>query len=116
MKNQITKNVWTKMLGVVLMLMVSTTTYAQFGGPGPGGQGQGGPGGGHGHGHGGPGGGHPHQPCDAHFKSKRDSVVNGIRFDNYSGTGAATYAWDFGDGSTGTGADPSHTYAAQGTY
>ncbi len=28
----------------------------------------------------------------------------------------ASYAWDFGDTSTGTGAAPSHTYAAAGTY
>ena len=27
-----------------------------------------------------------------------------------------TYAWDFGDGATGTGAKPTHTYAANGTY
>jgi DNA/RNA endonuclease G (NUC1)/PKD repeat protein len=27
-----------------------------------------------------------------------------------------TYAWDFGDGSTGTGASPQHTYADNGTY
>ena len=27
-----------------------------------------------------------------------------------------SYAWDFGDGSTGTGVAPSHTYAADGTY
>jgi hypothetical protein len=27
-----------------------------------------------------------------------------------------TYAWTFGDGGTGTGADPDHTYASPGTY
>jgi hypothetical protein len=28
----------------------------------------------------------------------------------------ATYAWNFGDGTTGTGVGPSHTYSAAGTY
>ncbi|ADI03757.1 Glucose/sorbosone dehydrogenase-like protein [Streptomyces bingchenggensis BCW-1] len=30
--------------------------------------------------------------------------------------GALTYSWDFGDGSTSTAANPSHTYTANGTY
>ncbi|MDO8121479.1 PKD domain-containing protein, partial [Isoptericola sp. b490] len=30
--------------------------------------------------------------------------------------GALSYVWDFGDGSTGSGATASHTYAADGTY
>jgi PKD repeat protein len=32
------------------------------------------------------------------------------------GGSIATYAWDFGDGSEGSGATPSHTYAAVGSY
>jgi PGF-pre-PGF domain-containing protein len=28
----------------------------------------------------------------------------------------ASYAWEFGDGSTGTGANPTHTYTSVGTY
>jgi PKD repeat protein len=30
--------------------------------------------------------------------------------------GGLTYAWDFGDGSSGTGVSPSHTYADNGVY
>ena len=29
---------------------------------------------------------------------------------------ALTYAWDFGDGTTGTGAAPTHAYATLGTF
>ncbi|MCU0318467.1 MAG: PKD domain-containing protein [Flavobacteriales bacterium] len=31
-------------------------------------------------------------------------------------SGAASYAWDFGDGSTSTASTPEHTYAVPGTY
>jgi PKD repeat protein/sugar lactone lactonase YvrE len=32
------------------------------------------------------------------------------------GIGAFSYAWNFGDGQSGTGASPSHTYSAHGSY
>ena len=38
-----------------------------------------------------------------------------VLFTNNSG-GAATYRWDFGDGTTSTEFNPTHTYAASGTY
>lgn len=33
-----------------------------------------------------------------------------------AGTTITSYAWDFGDGSTGTGATPTHVFTAAGTY
>jgi PKD repeat protein len=40
-----------------------------------------------------------------------------FNFNNTStGTGNLGYMWDFGDGNTGTGANPSHTYTAPGSY
>lgn len=32
------------------------------------------------------------------------------------GSGPYSFAWDYGDGNTGTGPDPTHQYANQGTY
>jgi PKD repeat protein len=50
------------------------------------------------------------------------SSVNNLTA-SFDGTGSAdpdgtiaSYAWDFGDGSTGTGAKPTHTYGAAGTF
>jgi PKD repeat protein len=40
-----------------------------------------------------------------------------VRFSaNISGTQPATYSWNFGDGSSSTSANPSHTYSDAGTY
>ena len=61
----------------------------------------------------------PHHPfaCNAHFFHHRDSIVNGVRFFNLPGSGAATFAWDFGDGSpVSNQSHPSHTYADTGIY
>ena len=35
---------------------------------------------------------------------------------NISRQAVTNYLWEFGDGATGTGAAPSHTYATTGTY
>jgi len=57
-------------------------------------------------------------PPTAAFTSTASNLVA-----SFDGTGSkdtdgtiASYAWNFGDGSTGTGAKPSHTYATANTY
>ena len=60
----------------------------------------------------------PNLPPTASFT---DSVTNLTIAFNASGSRAPqgstlTYAWNFGDGSNGTGVKPSHTYSAVGTY
>ncbi len=127
MKKQIKSLRTPTLLTFLLTIMISISSFAQ-GGPGGGhhggghhggghhGGGPGGPGGPGGGNPGGPGGGHPSLACDAHFAHLRDTVVNGVRFFNRPGSGAATYAWDFGDGSSSTSANPTHTFADTGWY
>lgn len=59
-------------------------------------------------------------PISASLTADKDSVCLGeaITFDNSGDqtTTTATYYYDFGDGTTGTTINPSHTYAAVGTY
>ncbi|HEY3438700.1 MAG TPA: PKD domain-containing protein [Actinotalea sp.] len=58
------------------------------------------------------------QPPTASFTSSSTFLaasVDGSGSSDGDGT-VASYAWDFGDGSTATGVTASHTYAAAGTY
>ncbi len=57
-------------------------------------------------------------PPTASFTSSANNLIAGFDATGSSdidGT-IASYAWTFGDGSTGTGLKPSHTYATGGTY
>jgi PKD repeat protein len=47
------------------------------------------------------------------YSESEGSVIN---FDGSGSIGAATYSWDFGDGNSGSGMSPSHTYVDDGTY
>ena len=60
----------------------------------------------------------PNQPPTAAFTQSTTALVasfNGTSSSDPDGS-VVSYAWTFGDGSTATGATPSHTYAAAGTY
>jgi PKD repeat protein len=60
----------------------------------------------------------PNQPPTAAFTASPAGL--GVSFDATGSSDAdgtvAGYAWDFGDGQTGSGATPNHAYAAPGTY
>ncbi|MFD0151833.1 S8 family serine peptidase [Streptomyces sp. NPDC055721] len=53
----------------------------------------------------------------ASFAPSCNGSTRTCAFDASASSGSSlTYAWDFGDGTTGTGRAPSHTYAAYGQY
>ena len=60
----------------------------------------------------------PNQSPTASFTATADDLV--VAFDGSASTDpdgtVAAHAWNFGDGTTGTGATVPHTYAAAGTY
>jgi PKD repeat protein len=60
----------------------------------------------------------PNVPPTAAFSSSVAKLK--VSFDAAASTDSdgtiASYAWDFGDGSSGTGVSPSHTYPATGSY
>jgi PKD repeat protein len=60
----------------------------------------------------------PNKPPTAAFTSSctwLDCTLDGSASADTDGT-VASYAWDFGDGKTGTGQKPTHTYALPGAY
>jgi PKD repeat protein len=59
------------------------------------------------------------QPPVAAFTSSCNNTTRACTFNGSGSTddvGIVSYAWNFGDAATGTGATPAHTYASAGTY
>jgi PKD repeat protein len=54
--------------------------------------------------------------CAAIFIAANQGCTFTFYDSSYASTGIAGYYWSFGDGSIGTGSNPSHTYSASGTY
>ena len=55
----------------------------------------------------------PSTPPTASFDFTANELV--VTFNNTS-TGASSYIWTFGDGNKSTDENPTHTYAADGSY
>jgi len=62
----------------------------------------------------------PNQPPTARsggpYQSEGAITFNGSTSNDPDNNLPLTYSWDFGDGATATGATPTHTYAADGSY
>ncbi|MFC2071989.1 S8 family serine peptidase [Chloroflexota bacterium] len=59
----------------------------------------------------------PVADADGPYSGTEDVAITFDGLGSYDSDGdPLTYAWDFGDGSTGTGANPSYAYIAGGTY
>lgn len=56
------------------------------------------------------------QGCYGSFTATNDSIGNGVSFTSSIAGGADTYAWDFGDGTTSSLANPYHVYPANSSY
>jgi len=54
-------------------------------------------------------------PCNPRFGARTDTTLT-VGFRSVLQDTTATYSWNFGDGSTTVGRNPSHTYAAAGQY
>ena len=50
------------------------------------------------------------------ISSTRGTVPFTVEFDGTGSTGATSYSWDFGDGSSSAAAQPAHTYSSPGVY
>lgn len=57
---------------------------------------------------------------EAEFEASSDSsnlcAPIAVNFNNLSSSNASNFVWDFGDGTTSTDQNPTHTYTNQGTY
>jgi PKD repeat protein len=58
----------------------------------------------------------PPVTCDAHFGTGSPWNNDTVFFNAAQNSPGTTYAWDFGDGSTGTGNHTSHYYSVLGVY
>ncbi|MFK7970349.1 MAG: PKD domain-containing protein, partial [Bacteroidia bacterium] len=55
-------------------------------------------------------------PCIADFSAVPDTNPLTVNFSAIFPDPAITYSWDFGDGNSATGLNPTHTYASTGSY